>query len=121
MYIVMSNISFGLLGQGAAEKYLTGLGYYIVSRNVRCGRWGEIDIIAKDHEVLVFVEVKTRSSKKYGNPWESVGKFKIKALRRAVNYYVFTRNIKSPLRIDVVSVLVDQNEFQIRHFKNLEV
>ena len=61
----------GKSGEDAAVYYLTNLGYLIICRNFKCMQ-GEIDIIAKDGKNLVFVEVKTRTNTKYGEPKEAV-------------------------------------------------
>lgn len=61
----------GKIGEDAATYYLQKLGYLIICRNFKCMQ-GEIDIIAKDGENLVFVEVKTRTSTKYGEAKEAV-------------------------------------------------
>ena len=63
----------GKIGEDAAVYYLTRQGYRIICRNFRCIQ-GEIDIIAKDEDNLVFVEVKTRTSIKYGEAREAVRK-----------------------------------------------
>ena len=61
----------GIDGEKAAEKYLKDKNYKIIDTNFRT-RFGEVDIIAKDGEFIVFVEVKTRGEKSFGNPMEAV-------------------------------------------------
>lgn len=68
----------GKVGEDAAAYYLHKEGYTIICRNFRCMQ-GEIDIIAKDEKNLVFVEVKTRTSTKYGEAKEAVRRRKTKA------------------------------------------
>ena len=77
----MSNLSTGNYGEDLACKYLRKIGYDILERNYRI-RGGEIDIIARDKEFLVFVEVKTRFTHEYGLPVESVTPWKIRYLFR---------------------------------------
>ncbi|WP_408643039.1 YraN family protein [Thermosinus carboxydivorans] len=67
----MNNIMMGKMGENAAADYLARNGYKILMRNYRC-RIGEIDIVAERQGTIVFVEVKTRSSEKFGFPAEAV-------------------------------------------------
>lgn len=113
----MNNIDVGFKGQILAEEYLKGLGYKILERNYRSKRWGEIDIIALDAGTLVFVEVKTRLVKSYGNPEEAVSYYKLRALRRTANYYILQNNLTIPQRIDIVAISKLYNKFKIEHFK----
>lgn len=114
----MNNLSVGNFGEDLACKYLQKLGYKIIERNFRI-RGGEIDIIAKDDKTLAYVEVKTRTSHKFGLPEESVGYYKIKFLERAAKFYRANRNNLPDLeRIDVVSVDLSQKEPQIKLIKN---
>jgi len=103
----MSKKSLGKKGEEIAEKYLVELGFEILDRNFQ-NRFGEIDIIAKDRDTLVFVEVKTRFSKKFGRPEEAVTHSKLKKIIKAGQYY---RNLKSNLpegeRIDVVAIVLN--------------
>jgi len=94
----------GKYGEDLACAYLKKLGYKIVERNFRI-RGGEIDIIALDGKTLVYVEVKTRSSYRFGRPEEAVTPWKIKFLERAAKFYRNNRkNLPLQERIDVVAV-----------------
>jgi len=105
----MSNISIGQLGEEIAEEYLRRHGYEILERNFRSRRWGEIDIVAIEDDVLVFVEVKARVGSKYGQPVEAVTPFKLRALKRAGQYYKMKHpNLPEALRIDVVGIMLDK-------------
>lgn len=100
----MSNLSFGNKGEDLACDFLEKNGYKILERNYRI-RGGEIDIITKDEEYLVFVEVKARYSHKYGLPIESVTPWKIKYLLKTAKFYL--QKIKwgnGPYRLDVVTI-----------------
>lgn len=100
----MSTINFGNYGEDLACKYLKDLGYKVLERNFRI-RGGEIDIVAKDKEYLVFVEVKARWSHEYGLPVESITPWKIKALLKTALFYLMKiRWGDKPYRIDMVSV-----------------
>ena len=94
----------GALGEKIAAEYLTGLGYMIRERNVRL-REGEIDIIAEKDEVLVFIEVRTRTSNSYGTPEESVTTQKKERLIALAEAYIEDRDdLPSSWRIDVVAI-----------------
>ncbi len=114
----MSNQSFGLIGQNFAEKYLRNLGYKIIVRNFRT-RFGEIDIIAKEGEDFVFVEVKTRRDQRFGAPEEAVTKTKQRHLLAAAQIYLQKiRRINDPWRVDVIALLGDGINFSVNHIKN---
>ena len=76
----MNKKEIGNNGENKAQEYLERIGYFIVGRNFKC-KFGEIDIIAIDKNELVFVEVKTRGSKKYGEAREAVNKYKKKHIK----------------------------------------
>ena len=110
----------GKWGENLACQYLEKSNYKIIERNFLC-RQGEIDIIAKDmtRKELVFVEVKTRSNFKYGNPAEAVNKDKQKHMTQAIQYYIYKNHIRNiPIRIDVVEVYIVQN-CKINHIKQI--
>ena len=71
----MKNLELGKLGERLATLYLLDRGYKLIQANYRSIRWGEIDLIMRDGEVFVFVEVKTRNPLKYGKP-KKMGTFK---------------------------------------------
>lgn len=83
----MTKQTVGNQGEELACQYLKKRGYRILERNYRI-RGGEIDIVAKDRETLVFIEVKTRWSHEYGPPTESMTFWKIKALLKTARFYV---------------------------------
>ena len=100
----MDNTKIGSKGEDLACKYLQRQGYKILERNYRI-RGGEIDIVAREKETLVFVEVKTRYSHEYGLPEESITPWKIKALLKTARFYI--QKIKwgeKEYRLDFVSV-----------------
>lgn len=87
-----------------ACEYLRSQGYLIVARNWRW-RGGEVDIIAKDGETLVFVEVKARATPRYGHPAEAVGPHKRAKLLSAARAFLGRDMGKVPVRFDVISLL----------------
>lgn len=114
----MSNQSLGREGERAAEKYLRGLGYKILARNFRT-RFGEVDIVARDGDCLVFVEVKTRSGSGYGLPEEAVTRDKQRHLIRAAQIYLSQKKMPNVLwRIDVVALVLEEAGFVVRHLQN---
>ena len=82
-----ARVPLGRRGERAAEKYLRRNGYRIVKRNFRAAG-AEIDLVAMDGDVLVFVEVKTRRSRDAGAPEEAVDERKQKQIRRAAEIFV---------------------------------
>ena len=98
-----------------AAKYLERNGYRILERNFRC-RIGEIDLIAMDGNVLVFVEVKYRKNGNFGNPAEAVTPAKQRTICRVAGYYRMVKKIPEylPCRFDVVAILGEKIEV-IRH------
>ncbi len=87
------------------KDYLTCHNYTILEMNYRC-RQGEVDIIAKEEEYYVFIEVKYRSSSKYGSPQEAVGIAKQKRISHAALYYMYSHGLPdtTPVRFDVAAV-----------------
>ena len=109
----------GKSGEIEAANYLKNHGYKIICNNFRCIQ-GEVDIIAKDKNELVFVEVKTRCSKKYGEAREAVNIKKQKHICEAAKYYLYKNNMQNAfVRIDVIEVYVRRGEFTINHIKQI--
>ena len=99
-------LALGKQGEELACRKLRRLGYAILARRYRT-RHGEIDIVAMDGGVLVFVEVKTRSNDRFGTPLAAVTPVKQRRLTRmALDYLARSRTTGVPCRFDVVSVAV---------------
>ena len=96
----------GRQGEGEAVRYLEKNGYRILHRNLRA-RFGEIDVVARDGPALCFVEIKTRSSIRFGFPEESVTGLKRQKLLRLASWYLQSRRPAghSHVRFDVLSLL----------------
>ncbi len=95
----------GSEGEDIACGFLSNLGYKIIRRNYQYGH-GEIDIIAKDGEEFVFVEVKFRKSLEYGAPETAVTKSKQKQLRKIAEAYIYENKIENiSCRMDVIAIL----------------
>lgn len=97
----------GKKGEANAEDFLKQNGYKIIDRNFYT-KLGEIDLIAMDKSVLCFVEVKEKSSKKFGLPREMVTLTKQHKIRMVAELYLKINPTKSPIRFDVVDVLNDE-------------
>lgn len=111
----------GRVGELAAKKLLIKKGYEIMHQNWTC-RWGEIDIIAKKDDVLVFVEVKFRTSDKYGYGHEAITYKKKKSLSRAINFYLAKNNLlDTGWQLDVVSITKIDEKFKFDHFEAVEL
>jgi len=100
----MSNRSIGQHGEDRASAFLSSLGYQILERNVR-SRYGELDIVALDKDVVVFVEVKTRVSDACGGGVEALHPFKQRQIVRLAQAYIARREWEDrSARFDVVSI-----------------
>ncbi len=109
----------GRYGEDRACDYLQALGYSILERNWRC-RIGEIDIIARDRDRLVFIEVKTRSAQGFGHPFESITETKAARLRRLVAAWCEHRQVSGiKVRLDAIAVLVRAGRVNIEHLKQV--
>lgn len=97
-----------------AMHYLEKQGMKILQRNFRC-HMGEIDLIAQDGACIVFVEVKYRTSSRYGSPFEAVNARKQTTIRKVAQYYLLGRKqLDCPVRFDVVGICGNELE----HIKN---
>lgn len=100
----------GQAGEDAAVTFLEREGYHILRRNFR-NKLGEIDIIAKDHDTVCFIEVKTRKSDAFGSPFESVTKAKQrKIIYVALSYLKMQGRNEANVRFDVVSVILGDED-----------
>lgn len=114
-----NNIITGRKGEETACNYLISLGYKIIDRNWHYSRNAEIDIIAEDKGILVFVEVKTRTTLNYGHPFESINYMKLQKIHKAILGYISKSKIKyKSYRFDGIAIIGLQNP-KIEHIKNL--
>ena len=102
---VRSSDALGRYGEQVAARHLVGDGFVVLERNWRCDL-GEVDILARDGDVLVVCEVKTRRSTSHGAPFEAVTERKLHRLERLGMRWMRERAVRpASMRVDVVSVL----------------
>lgn len=112
-----NNIEKGKKGESIAKDYLISKGYRILETNYR-NKIGEIDIIALDKDILVFIEVKTRTSIKFGYPYEAVNKRKQNKIINCSYIYVqFHKLMNCQLRYDIIEVYLT-SEIKVNHILN---
>lgn len=112
------NRKTGRIGEDIAVKYLADKGYEIVKRNFS-NKFGEIDVIAKYKDVLVFVEVKTKKGDEFGMPEEMVGRGKLRKVKNMATIYLQGRDV--PCRIDVIAVVLSGEDGvnRVTHYENV--
>ncbi len=107
----------GKEGELLAQKHLQSLGYEILHTNWVCNK-NELDIVAKKNNLLIVVEVKTRSSDYFGQPKDAITTAKIKRIVQATNDYIQQFEIDLDIRFDVISIIKNNKEFSIEHIKD---
>jgi putative endonuclease len=112
------NRIIGAIGEDLAWKLLEKKGFELVKKNYS-SRWGEIDLICRDGETLVFVEVKTKRGFGFGMPEEMVTRAKKAQVRRTAIMYMGGEELKC--RLDVVAIVLDNNGRPIyqKHYQDL--
>lgn len=114
-----NNKTFGAFGENLAADWLTENGYRVLDRNFSC-RAGEIDIIAMQSDTVVFIEVKTRSSNRFGQPSEAVSTSKQRKLVKTALYYMQKNKLLEYMcRFDVMEIIADdENNSRINLIKD---
>lgn len=108
----------GKAGEDFAVKLLQGKGYEIIERNVRIHR-GELDIVVRDGKTLVFVEVKTGTSDRFGDPASWVNVKKQKQIGKTALAYLHENGLESEVcRFDVISVTKQKGSLAARHIES---
>jgi len=116
--MTFKRISLGREGELFAAEYLRKQGYKIRESNYR-SPLGEIDIIAREGDVLAFVEVKTRKGNSFGSPFEAVNKRKQMQIIKTAKYYLAQKRIKeTAVRMDVVSIIDDGKSMKAELLRN---
>lgn len=109
--------ALGKKGEAFAQKYLAQNGYLISDINWRFGK-EEIDIIAQKNDLVVFIEVKTRTNNYFGDPENFVSRNKQKRIIKAANAYIMEKNILKEARFDVIALTLVNNKFQLEHIQD---
>ena len=107
----------GKWGEQLACEYLMREGYRTVERNWKCGQ-RDLDIVAIENDVYVFVEVKTRKNERFANADEAVTTQKIRSVSIAANAYVKGHRIDRVLRFDIITIVGTPDKYEIRHIKD---
>jgi putative endonuclease len=107
----------GRKGEETAANYLLAQGYTILARNYRY-RKAEIDLIARKDNLLVFVEVKTRSRHDYGYPEEAVSARKIQLFLRTAEEYIYRTRWRFDLRFDIIAIQTDGQHYEVYHIED---
>ncbi len=113
----------GRIGEQWCVEFLKKKGYKIVERNFRC-RYGEIDVVARDGDTLVFIEVKTRRSRGFGLPKDSLdARKKRRIITASMNFLrkaaVVDPSLQEcPVRFDVVGIELGQGGYAVEHIQN---
>jgi putative endonuclease len=100
-----NTVSIGKNAETLAEEYIKDKKFKIIKKNFKFGKTGEIDIIAYDGDILVFLEIRSKASKEYGDPISSITPGKIKKIRKTAEGYLYVNNISNTeIRFDVITV-----------------
>ncbi|PWJ41022.1 YraN family protein [Sediminitomix flava] len=112
-----NHLQKGKKGELIAREYLTEKGYEILAQNYRYKR-SEVDIIAFKSPFLVFIEVKYRSSDRFGFPEAAVSSHKEKMLKQAAEFYLENFEKEAFLRFDIVAILERNTKIDVQHFED---
>ena len=115
--IPSDHILLGRKGEKIDRLYLLNKGDTILEKNLFLGKL-EVDVVVEEDNEIVFVEVKTRKNTDFGNPEDYVDSKKEDNLVKASDAYMNMHELDLPYRIDIISILLDQETFQIKHFEN---
>ncbi len=109
--------ALGKKGEQLAIDFLLKKGYDILEKNYRYQK-SEVDIIAKTEDILVVVEVKTRSTPEFGNPQEFVKPKQIQSLVKAINNYIEENDLDTEVRFDIVAIIKNKLGTNIEHLED---
>jgi putative endonuclease len=104
----------GKKGEDMAVEYLISIGHCIIARNYRYEK-AEVDIISTFDDMIIFSEVKTRSTQQYGYPESAVGAKKKSLLRDAMDFYLVENKIMEESRFDILSIVTNPDGTEIHH------
>ena len=113
----MNHIELGQKGEDIAVNHLITNGYEILNRNYRF-KHSEIDIICEKENQLIVVEVKTRKTAVFGEPYLAVSRGKQRQIIKVANKYIEENEINLNVRMDVISIVLNQYRLKIEHIQN---
>ena len=111
------NKDIGNYSEKIAERYLESKGYYILDKNFR-NKFGEVDIICRKADLIIFVEIKSRYTNSYGSPLESVTCYKQNKIILLSKYYILNKNLVNfNIRYDVIEIYLNHlnNLYKVNH------
>jgi putative endonuclease len=114
---MVSQREIGEIAEGHAQQHLLKLGYQILAKNWYYGHL-ELDIVARDGDELVIVEVKSRNGIRYEHPSEAVTNAKIRHIVEAADAYILEKDFDLETRFDVITVIFFGEDFELEHFKD---
>lgn len=107
----------GIAGEDTAQAYLRKQGFRIIERNWRY-KSHELDIICRDKEELVFVEVRTRAANTMTAPKETITMRKQRSIIKAAQFYLAENPWDGPCRFDVIAILANNQTFEVEHIRH---
>lgn len=108
----------GNKGESIAEDYLKRKGYKIIRKNYRC-RFGEVDIIARDNDTIVFIEVRTKQNDNFGSPQDSITPAKIEKISKTSLSFIQEKKLTGfSYRFDFIAITFPQGKPNIEHIEN---
>lgn len=116
---MMNKRKFGIIGEKIAQRYLKDKGYEILETNFYT-KQGEIDIISRKDNCIIFVEVKTRNNLDYGTPAMSINTIKKKHIKSTAKIFIHINGLyKYDVRFDVVEVIIKNGKCKINHIERI--
>lgn len=106
----------GKIGEDKAANLLVSKGYRVLERNWKIGDL-EMDIIAQEGNTIVFVEVKTRKSDRWGNPEQAVDEIRKRRLTACANAYLKYNRLDNPWRFDIISIILNEERYEVNHIE----
>lgn len=107
----------GKQGEEYAARMLEEKGYVLLERNWRFKK-GELDIIAMQNDIVVFAEVKTRSTEQYGYPEFAVTVKKQQLIAATAEAYLYEKQMQNSIRFDIISVIINNSGIEMHHFED---
>jgi len=114
------NLATGKLGENIAKEYLENKGYKIIEQNYKT-KYGEIDLVAKKGNELIFIEVRTKRGEDFGTPEETINKNKLRKLWGNARAYAAWKRWQGPCRIDAVCLVLkyDNTAERVSHYQSI--